>query len=337
MNLRLLIDGIVRQTTVLLAQLSTTSGVRSPLVQLADQVFLQLARELESQGVKRAVAADMFGMALRSYQKKIARIAESATVQGKTLWEAVYEFIKLESPTRARVLERFRNDGDREVLSVLRDLVSNGMVFVTGDGANVAYGVTSERMQSQVLQARDREALAHVVWLKVFQGQGRPEQLASALNVDEAQVQRALEELEAHGRIARRDGVWVTRTLHIPMGSNSGSEAAMLDHFRAVCNVLTSRSRAFLEPSSDEPLSTPQARSTDGGSTFSFSVYPGHPQEAEVMGLLERTRKETQRLWEQVAGHNEQTAPPADARKVTFYCGQVSAGPDDEVEAKDND
>lgn len=183
-------------------------------------------------------------------------------------------------------------------------------------------------MQSQVLQARDREALAHVVWLKVFQGQGRPEQLASALNVDEAQVQRALE---------RRDGVWVPRTLHIPMGSNSGSEAAMLDHFRAVCNVLTSRSRAFLEPSSDEGLGTPQARGTDGGSTFSFSVYPGHPHEAEVLGLLDRTRKDTQRLWEQVAGHNEQTAPPADARKVTFHCGQVSAGPDDEVEARDNE
>lgn len=31
MNLRLIIDGIVRQTTVLIAQLSTTSGLRSPL------------------------------------------------------------------------------------------------------------------------------------------------------------------------------------------------------------------------------------------------------------------------------------------------------------------
>ncbi len=49
MNLRLLIDGIVRQTTVLVAQLSTTSGVRSPLAQIADQVFLQLTQELESQ------------------------------------------------------------------------------------------------------------------------------------------------------------------------------------------------------------------------------------------------------------------------------------------------
>jgi hypothetical protein len=64
MDLKLLIDGIVRQTTVLIAQISTSSGVRSPLAHLADQVFLELASEIESQGVKRRVAADMFGLAL---------------------------------------------------------------------------------------------------------------------------------------------------------------------------------------------------------------------------------------------------------------------------------
>ena len=50
MNLKLLIDGIVRQTTVLIAQLSTASGVRAPLAHVADQVFLSLAREIEAQG-----------------------------------------------------------------------------------------------------------------------------------------------------------------------------------------------------------------------------------------------------------------------------------------------
>jgi hypothetical protein len=61
MNVRLLIDGIVRQTTVLIAQLSTTAGVRAPPAKMADQVFIDLAREIEAQGVARKVAADMFG------------------------------------------------------------------------------------------------------------------------------------------------------------------------------------------------------------------------------------------------------------------------------------
>jgi hypothetical protein len=82
MNVRLLIDGIVHQTTVLLAQLSTAAGVRAPLAHVADQVFLDLSREIESQGIGRKVVADMFGMALRAYQKKVQRLDESATAAG---------------------------------------------------------------------------------------------------------------------------------------------------------------------------------------------------------------------------------------------------------------
>jgi hypothetical protein len=79
MDTRHLVDAIVRQTTVLIAQLSTAAGVRTPLAQVADQVFLELARELEGQGIGRKVAADMFGLALRSYQKKITRLSGSVT------------------------------------------------------------------------------------------------------------------------------------------------------------------------------------------------------------------------------------------------------------------
>jgi hypothetical protein len=84
METRHLIDAIVQQTTLLIAQLSTAAGIRAPLARLADQVFLELSRELEAQGVTRKVAADMFGLALRSYQKKIHRLSESATQREQT-------------------------------------------------------------------------------------------------------------------------------------------------------------------------------------------------------------------------------------------------------------
>jgi hypothetical protein len=70
MDVKLLIDAIVRQTTVLIAQLSTSAGLRAPLAHVADQVFLDLAAEIEAQGVARKVAADMFGLALRSIKKR---------------------------------------------------------------------------------------------------------------------------------------------------------------------------------------------------------------------------------------------------------------------------
>src|SRR5262245_46477549 len=80
MDTRMLIDAIVQQTTALIAQLSTAAGIRAPLAHVADQVFVDLAREIERQGVGRKVVADMFGLALRSYQRKVQRLTESASM-----------------------------------------------------------------------------------------------------------------------------------------------------------------------------------------------------------------------------------------------------------------
>jgi len=93
MNLQLLIDSIIRQTTVLIAQLATAQGVRAPLANVANQVFLDLANELNQQGVSRKVCADMFGMALRTYRRKIQRLSESSTERGRSLWEAVLSYV----------------------------------------------------------------------------------------------------------------------------------------------------------------------------------------------------------------------------------------------------
>src|SRR5450432_4637798 len=100
MNPRHLIDAIVQQTTVLVAQLSTAAGLRSPLAHVADQVFLSLAQEIERQGVSRKVVADMFGLALRTYQRKVQRLAESSSAGGRTLWEAILTHITDDGPVR---------------------------------------------------------------------------------------------------------------------------------------------------------------------------------------------------------------------------------------------
>src|SRR5262245_6190833 len=58
-NVNLLIDAIVRQTTVLIAELATNRGLRAPLAHVAEQVFFELTRELDTQGISRKVSADM--------------------------------------------------------------------------------------------------------------------------------------------------------------------------------------------------------------------------------------------------------------------------------------
>src|ERR1051325_4529652 len=117
----------MRQTTVLVAELAPSRGLRPPLAHLADQVFLELTRELDAQGVSRKVSADMFGMALRSYLRRIQGLSESSTDRGRTLWEAVLDYIgQGEMRSRAQILARFSHDDHNLVRGVLHDLTENG-------------------------------------------------------------------------------------------------------------------------------------------------------------------------------------------------------------------
>ena len=119
MTIALLIQAVVRQTTILIAQLATSGHSRAPIAQVASQVFLELVKELERQGVSRKVSADMFGMGLRTYQRKIQRITESSTERGRSLWTALLDFVSSrESVTRAEVLLRFAGDDEALVRSV---------------------------------------------------------------------------------------------------------------------------------------------------------------------------------------------------------------------------
>ena len=77
MNVNLLIDNIVRQTTVLVAQLATAAGGRAPLAHVAGQVFVELVRELKAQGLGNKVIADMFGLTLRTYHDRVRRASFS--------------------------------------------------------------------------------------------------------------------------------------------------------------------------------------------------------------------------------------------------------------------
>ena len=135
----------MRQTTVLIAQLSTASGVRSPLGHIADEVFSGLVSELNQQGVSNKVIADMFGMALRSYRQKVRRLGESATSRGATLWSAIQDFLaEREWSTRDEVLARFKHDDEVSVRSILNDLVETGLAVRSGVRNEMRYRVATE-------------------------------------------------------------------------------------------------------------------------------------------------------------------------------------------------
>ena len=206
MNPQILIDAIVRQTMVLIAQISTTDGVRSPLSHIADEVFMGLVRELESQGLGKKVIADMFGLALRSYQQKVRRLGESATKRGVTLWGAVHSFLAdAPSASRGGVLSHFKHDDEQEVRSILNDLVETGLVCRSGRGNDTRYRVATEE-ELEDLGARTtsdaEDTNAALIWVHVYRASPlRKEELARLLPLPPVAIDAAVNRLVADDRI----------------------------------------------------------------------------------------------------------------------------------------
>jgi len=322
MNERILIDAIVRQTVILIAQLSTTDGMRSPLSHVADEVFLGLVDQLENQGLGKKVIADMFGLALRSYQQKVQRLSESATQRGLTLWGAIHTFLsQVPSASRTETIEHFGHDDPQNIRSILNDLVESGLVCRSGRGSDTRYRVaTQEELEELGSSAASDtgETNAALVWLQIYHGSPlRRSELPRLVPISDSAIEEALERLAGDGRIrleTQTDGIYcVTDRCLIPIGQAAGWEAAVVDHHRAVLNALAAKVVAGTHVSN--------TRDEIGGTTLSFDLWPGHPYEAEVRRLLADVRGQIIPLWEKVEAYNKQE-PAEPSCKVTFYCGQ---------------
>jgi predicted transcriptional regulator len=318
MDTPLLVDAIVRQTMVLIAQLSTASGRRSPLSHVADRVFLDLVEELERQRLGKKVIADMFGLALRSYQQKVRRLTESATDQGQTLWAAVFAFLQERGvSTKVDILRRFNSDDETSVRGILTDLVDSGLVFRSGRGDATLFRATGdEDWQRAGADWNDRAMLA---WVSIYRdGPMTADELAERLGVDPISVEALLAPLVADGRV-RSEGEGAAQRFHtesceIPLGAPVGFEAGIIDHFRAVSSALAAKVRTGARRSGKEDAT--------GGSTFTFEIAPHHALEQEVLATLQRLRLELISLWERVAEENRRNPLGDSGYRVTTYVGQ---------------
>lgn len=318
MTIELLIHAIVRQTTILIAQLATSRGVRAPLAQIANQVFLDLVRELERQGVSRKVCADMFGLGLRTYRRKIQRLSESSTERGRSLWEVVHEYVnKRGLVTRREVLERFARDDEAQVRAVLHDLCESQLLFSAGTGATTSYRAASDEELETLQQHRGIEGMDELVLaLMVREGPLPLTGIAARAQVQVTAIERSLERLLEGGRIERipSDGEPLFRAgaLVIPLGAPVGFEAAVFDHFKALVTTILCR------------LGEDRTAADDavGGSTYTLDVWEGHPLAEEVYGSLGRMRAALGELRRRVDQVNAATEIPETHTRVVIYAGQ---------------
>jgi hypothetical protein len=321
MNPALLIDAIVRQTTVLIAALATSAGQRATLSRVADQVFADLVRELSDQGVGHKVIADMFGMALRTYHKHVARLAASTTEHGKSLWEAVLTYVEERGPvSRAEVLGRFARDSDATVRGVLRDLVESGLVYQSGRAETTSYRAADAK--ETLARRRDPETLDRLVQVAIYRnGPVDRTRLAEIVPVDDALLDASLSRLVAESAVCRtttESGVtYDCATCVIEAGDAAGWEAAVFDHYQAMVSALVAKLRSGKR----------RADFADqvGGSTFVFDLWRGHPLLDDALGYLRRVREQGSLLRKRIAEHNESNAAQAGAAavRVVAYVGQT--------------
>ena len=134
-------------------------------------------------------------------------------------------------------------------------------------------------------------------------------------SVDE--LNEALAVLVEDGRVSRTmegdEAIFEAKEVLIPIGESAGWEAAIVDHHRTVSNAIAAKVGIGVRKSAsgDEV----------GGTTLTFDLWPGHPQERAVRNLLSETRSRILPLWENVEEHNKTECSP-EGYQVHFYCGQ---------------
>lgn len=321
LNPTLLIDAVVRQTAALIAQLATSAGGRAPLSQVADSLFSELARELTARGVRQKVAADMFGMALRTFQKRLQQSAQRAHPPGRTLWEAVYDRIARDRAiSRAKLFGAFPRDDDATLRGILKDLVQSQLVVASGTGLRTTYRVASPDELGRMSREAAEAELGLFVWATIYRsGPVSADALRASLGLSPEVLQRLLDGLVAERRVQvevddAAQARYRTTQLVMPLEHRSGWATAVLDHYQAAVETIVARLRG-------DPAEAPYP-GRSGGSTWTFDVWPGHPHEREVINLLGDMRERVIALQQTVFAYNEATGRPAGHARLTFYLGQ---------------
>jgi hypothetical protein len=184
------------------------------------------------------------------------------------------------------------------------------------------------------IRARDNEeSTDNLVWAIIFR-----EGPLTAGAIRERAGMRA-EELEATlfrlleaGRIRKISGSdepeYGAREFEVKLGDPAGWEAAVFDHYQAL--VTTICRKLQIDPASG-------SGDTVGGSTYTMSVWSGHPLEKEVEAELSRYRERMSELRRRVDEYNSENGFPPEFKNVICYGGQcVIEQEEDEVNREED-
>jgi hypothetical protein len=156
---------------------------------------------------------------------------------------------------------------------------------------------------------------------------------AQLAHLSETSCRAALDGLLEKGSIqeVQRDGnvAYTSEFFEVPLGTEQGWEAAVLDHFQALVSAVTRKLA----------LGAVAAQRGDvvGGSTWSLDVWDGHPLAEEALTTLARVRNAVKDLRRRIDEYNGTHAQHGRSRRVVFYMGQYVEDDEHPAAVKDED
>jgi hypothetical protein len=175
---------------------------------------------------------------------------------------------------------------------------------------------------SQV-DAKRSAAYRYLVVLTVYRhGPVSSSDVARLTCLSEPACQAALEALLEAGQIHAvgrgTDARYSADLFEVPLGTEHGWEAAVLDHYQAMVSAIGRKLKLGAVSA--------QARDVVGGSTWSLDVWDGHPLADEARSTLARVRDQVEKLRTRIDTYNADHERSAPAERVVFYMGQYVNG-----------
>lgn len=322
------VDGIdanllIRTLFELTAQMSVdvihASGARPDLKHIMDEVFMTFAEQFHEIGLPRSVAADMFGLVVRSYLKRIQNYEENRGEVSQPLWKRILLLIAEEPNIDLEtLLSRFPVGYVKSVKTSLNDLCDQGVLVETRRRKVVRYTIG---LDTQVEEDK-YEQVKQFVWLLIFNAK-QPlthEKISQTLHpvYSGELIEQCLGDLIAEGRVAQNQST--TPSSYVNNGQETpppfGWESAVYMHLHAVFNALMLKLNMMIH---DDAPNVPGHYI--GGSTWTFRLWEGHPMEDEVLNTLSQQREAMQVLFERSKTHEE----PEDQEQIyqcDLYVGQ---------------
>lgn len=320
MSEKVLFRALVSQSARLIARVITLTNARPNLAHLHEDFFYELSKHLQTYGVPRRVAADMFGLAMRSYLRRIRKYSNDLDYREHqlSLWQIVYETIS-EKPgiQRQSLLDSFSFSQYDSVCSVLRHLCEVGLVVENKTNGHKCYNACRNNLTKISV-----DEVAQYIWAMVFMHGETTYPYSSLLReagplFGEDLVSSALNVLVEDGYIVQVDENGPSySTVKNNLEQPFGWLVAVTIHIDSIFEAIVTKLSLLHEES--------QHQIDVRGGTWTFRLHHNHPFKKRIESLFDSYEKQIKELFVLVRTHNDSIATQHDDEEfqIDFYMGQ---------------